>query len=186
MREEHSFYIDELSENCRISKFSNELEEFLPSDLKNLENFLLIIFDNSRKFILENIDPTFSPKIEVNLIFQAEKFDKIKKENEKTTRIKEQTKRKLTAFHVGNNLKGTVFINVEERLSVLKHGYPTFILNIVMTFFHEILHCCYLNLRTEQEIFDLECSLVEKFLEIDLPKSWKTQNTSISKKLERT
>jgi hypothetical protein len=173
MIEEHSFYIDKLPENCRISKFSNELKEFLPFDMKNLENFLLKLFDNSRKFIFENINPIFSPEIELNLIFQAEKFDKIKKEKEKTTRIKEQAKRKLTAFHVGNNLKGHVFINVEERLSVLKHGYPTFILNIVMTFFHEILHCCYLNLRTEQEIFDIESSLVEKFLEIDLPQSWK-------------
>ena len=173
MIEEHSFYIEKFPENCRISKFSNELEEFLPYDVKNLEKFLLKLFDNSRKFIFENINPIFSPKIDLNLIFQAEKFDKMKKEKEKTTRIKEQAKRKLTAFHVGNNLKGQVFINVEERLSVLKHGYPTFILNIVMTFFHEILHCCYLNLKTEQEIFDLECSLVENFLEIDLPKSWK-------------
>jgi hypothetical protein len=38
-----------------------------------------------------------------------------------------------------------------------------------MTYFHEILHCCYLNLRTEQQILKIECELVEKFFGITLP-----------------
>lgn len=76
---------------------------------------------------------------------------------------------------MGNNFKGQIFVNVDRLLSILlKHGYPTIILNFVMTYFHEILHCCYLNLRTEQEIFNIECSLVEKYLGIQLPEERKS------------
>ena len=101
-------------------------------------------------------------------------YQKIEKEKEKNAIVRESAKGKTTVFHVGNNRKEQIFVKVDNLFSLLKHGYPTVILNFVMTYFHEILHCCYLlNLRTEQEIYDIECTLVEKFLEINLPEEWK-------------
>jgi hypothetical protein len=83
-------------------------------------------------------------------------------------------------FHIGNNFKAEIFVNVEERFGLLNYGFPTFILNISMTYFHEIHHCCFLNLRTEKEILYIECSLAEKFLEIQLPQEWKTSQKKSS------
>jgi hypothetical protein len=174
MVEEHSFYMEKLPEGSRIEKLSNELKLLITSDVENLQPFLFKLFDNCHKFVFENIEPVFSPQIEINLIYQTELYKKIEKEKEKTAKIKEPAKGNSTAFHVGNNFKGQIFVNVDRLLSILsKHGYPTIILNFVMTYFHEILHCCYLNLRTEQEIFNIEYELAEKYLGIQLPEKIK-------------
>jgi hypothetical protein len=170
MVEERSFYIDKLPENSKIQKLSKEIKQFLTSDIKNLQKFLFKLFRNCHKFVFENIEPVFSPQIEINLIYQTELYEKIEREKEKTAKIREPANRRSNAFHVGNSFKREIFVNVNRLLSkLLKHGYPTVILNFVMIYFHEILHCCYLNLRTEQEIFEIECSLLEKYLGIQFP-----------------
>ncbi|MEJ2270917.1 MAG: hypothetical protein P8X91_00200, partial [Candidatus Bathyarchaeota archaeon] len=157
MTEEHSFYIDKLPEGSRIEKLSNEIKQFITSDVENLQTFLFKLFNSCYKFVPENIDPVFSPEIEINLIYQTELYEKIEREKEKIAKIREPAKRKSTAFHIGNSNKGQIFLNVDRLLSMLlKHGYPTIILNFVMIYFHEILHCCYLNLKNEQEILSIE------------------------------
>lgn len=168
MATEYSFCVEKLPEDSRIAQLSIELEKSVTADTKNLRSFLFDVFNLCHRFVLQNTKCVFSPKIELNLIYQTELYKKIEKE-----KTKKVNKWKSTAFHIGNNLKGQIFVNVEERFGLLEHGFPTFILNIVMTYFHQILHCCFLNLRTEKEIFNIECSLVEKFLEIQLPQEWK-------------
>jgi hypothetical protein len=170
LTEEYSYCVEKLPEGSRIEQLSNELEKSLTADTKNLHSFLFDVFHQCYRFMFENIKPIFSPKIELNLVYKTNLFQKTLKE--KTVKTKKSAKGKLTAFHVGNNRKGMVFVNVEKMLPLLEHGFPTFILNFVITCFYEILNCCYLNLRTEQEIFNIECSLVEKFLEIKLPDEW--------------
>ena len=170
MAEEHSFYMDKLPEGSGMEKLSAELKKILTNDVKNLQKFLFKLFNECHKFVFENIEPVFSPQIEINLIYQTKLYEKIAKEKEKTAKIIEPGKGKSNAFHVGNNFKGEIFVDVDKLLSLMsQYGYPTFILNFVMIYFHEILHCCYLNLRTEQEIFSLECKLVEKYLGIQIP-----------------
>jgi len=169
--EEHSFYMESLPEGSRIEQLCNELKKFLTSDIENLQRFLLKLFETCYCFVFENHQPLFSPKIEINLIYQTKLYEKKVKEN--SAKIKEPAKDKSFAFYLANNAKGTIFINVEKLLFLLDKSYSTFILNLVMTYFHEILHCCYLNLRTEKEIFSIECLLVEKFLGINLPEEWR-------------
>ena len=170
MSGEYSFYIEKLPEGSRIEKLSNELKSFTIYDIDNLHAFLLNLFKKCHKFVLENIEPIFSPQIELQLIYRTELYQKIEKQKEKNAIVKEQAKRKARSFYIGNSSKGQIFVNADEHLSLLKHGYPTVILNFVITYIHELLHCFYLNLRTEQEIFDNECTLVEKYLGIQLPK----------------
>ena len=49
-------------------------------------------------------------------------------------------------------------------------GYPTFVLDLVSTYIHELLHASLLE-NSEQETHDLELELVEEFLEITLPEN---------------
>jgi len=172
MTVEYSFCVEKLPEGSRIEKLSIELEKSVANDPKNLHTFLFDVFHQCYRFVFQNSKCVFSPKIELNLIYQTEKYKKIEKE--KTKKTKKGDKWKSTAFHIGNNLKGQIFVNVEERFCLLEYGFSTFILNFVITCFREILYCCFLNLRTEKEIFNIEFSLVEKFLEIQLPQEWKT------------
>lgn len=172
MTAEYSFYVEKIPEGSRIEQLSIELEKSVTHDTKNLPTFLFNVFQQCCRFVFKNTKCVFSPKIELNLIYQTEQYRKIEKE--KTKKNKKGDECQSTAFHIGNNFKGQIFVNVEERFALLEYGFPTFILNFVMTYFHEILHCCFLNLRTEQEIFNIEYSLVEKFLEIQLPQEWKT------------
>jgi len=48
-------------------------------------------------------------------------------------------------------------------------GYPTFLLFLVETLMQEILHTIFSE-KYEQEIWELQCGLVESFLGIKLPK----------------
>jgi hypothetical protein len=172
MTAEYSFCVEKLPEGSRIEQLSIELEKSVTHDTKNFHTFLFDVFHQCCRFVFKNTKCVFSPKIELNLIYQTEQYRKIEKE--KTKKTKKGDKWKSTAFHIGNNFKGQIFVNVEERFALFEYGFPTFILNFVMTYFHEILHCCFLNLRTEKEIFTIEYSLIEKFLEIQLPQEWKT------------
>lgn len=168
-----SFNLDKLPEGSRIEKITMELKQFLISDIDNLQNFLFKLFNDCHKFIFENTQPVFSPQIELTLIYQPKLYHKIEKEKAKKSMLIEPAKGETTAFHIGNSRKGQIFVNTDRLLTLLQYGYPTFILNFVMTYFHEILHCCYLNLKTEQEIFNIECSLVEKYLGIHIPEERK-------------
>jgi hypothetical protein len=162
--------VDKLPKGSRMELMCNELKQIGITDICNIENFLFRLFDSCRSFVFETAKPAFNPEIELKLIYQTELFEKIKKEKEKTSIITEQPARKgeTTAFHVGNEFWAQIFIDVEKLFSLIENGYPTFVLNFVSDYFHEILHCCYLYLKEEQEIFDIECSLVETFLGIEL------------------
>ena len=169
MSEKVSFYNDGLPEGSKIKKLSIEIDQIGISDADNCERFFFKIYDECYKFVFENMIPIFSPQIKLTLIYQTELYKKIEREKEKKSIYREPAKGESTGFHVGNKFKGEIFVNVENLLHLFSQSnYQTFILNFVMTFFHEILHCCYLNLRTEQEIFNLECELVEKYLGIEL------------------
>ena len=173
MAEENSFHLDKLPEGSGIEKITNGLKQFLVSDIDNLQDFLFKLFNDCHKFVFENAEPVFSPQIELTLVYQPKLYQKIEKEKAKKSILIEPAKERTTAFHIGNSRKGQIFVNADRLFELLKYGYPTFILNFVMAYFHEILHCCYLNLKTEQEIFQIECSLVERYLGIQLPEERK-------------
>ena len=169
MSEKKSPYSDGIPEGSRIQELTNEIEQLLTSDVENLQKFLFKLFNECNKFVIENSKPIFFPQVELTLVYQTKLYTKMEKEKEKKAICREPAKGESTAFHVGNKFKGQIFVNVEKLLSLLsQYGYPTFILNFVITYFHEILHCYFLTLRTEQEILDVECILVEKFLGIKI------------------
>ena len=70
-----------------------------------------------------------------------------------------------------------MYVNVGFLLDSSSEGYCSFVLNLVNVYFHELLHSAFPD-KLEQEIFDLECKLLEKFLEIDLPKEFTNLDAS--------
>jgi hypothetical protein len=173
MTKEYPFHLDELPKGSRIEQLCNELRQTGIKDLDKVEAFLFKLFRSCYSYISEIGKPVFSPRIELKLIYQTELYHKMEKEKEQTSIIEEPSKSESYAFHVGNASRAQIFIDAGKLFSLLKYGYPTFVLNFVMTFFHEILHSSFLYLKNEQEIFDIECSLVEKFLGIELPEEVK-------------
>ena len=80
MVEENSFCLDKLPEGSRIKKYSNELKQFLISDINNTQAFLFKLFNHCHNFVFENTKPFFSPQIELNLIYQTELYEKTERE----------------------------------------------------------------------------------------------------------
>ena len=135
MVEKNYFYLDRIPEGSRLEQICNELKQFKISDIDNVETFLFKLFINCHKFIFENIKPIFNPSITPHLIYQTEEYNKIEREKEKTSINPEPSKVQTSAFHVGNEFRGDVFVNAELLFSLLQYGYPTFALNFVIIFF---------------------------------------------------
>ena len=55
----------------------------------------------------------------------------------------------------------------------MAHNSLTFVYALVETFFHEILHSAFHNRKTEQEIFNMQFSIIEQFLGIKIPEERK-------------
>ena len=76
----NSFCVEKLPEGSRIEQLSIELEKSVANDTKNLHTFLFDVFQQCCRFVFQNTKCVFSPKIELNLVYQTEQYKKIEKE----------------------------------------------------------------------------------------------------------
>lgn len=90
---------------------------------------------------------------------------------------KEIAKGLSTAFITNISGLPTMVVNIGILFDHIKLGYPTFILNLVNNYIHEMLHA-YSPAKTEQGVYDMECLLVEQFLEFKLPREFKSLKAS--------
>ena len=94
-----------------------------------------------------------------------------------TTISKEVAKGPSTAFVVHNHFFATIYVNIGYLLENIQLGYPSFVLNLVNNYVHEILHAAFCGVK-EQKIHDLEIKYVEEFLEVQLPEEFKNLKAS--------
>lgn len=161
------------------SKFDSLNQElfvlFKKFDGDKFEDFLKEEFQDCFKFMLK--EKLAVPSIRLLLIYNSDQYQQIERETDKLVISKEVAKGPSTAFVTNIGVIPTMHINVGALFECIKSGFPTFILNLVNTYFHEMLHTCF-PLKTEQQIFDLECVIVEKYLGVELPSEFKSLKSS--------
>ena len=143
-----------------------------------LEPFMFAVFKDCSSFLLVKLKPAFFPTIHIKIVYQTEKYRQLEIDEAKKGVEKEVPKIPSTAFTIGNKFSQRLYVDAESLVKLLHHGYPTFILNLSTAFIHEILHCFYSNEKTEQEIHDMQCPLIEEFLGIALPEEIKKLKAS--------
>lgn len=145
---------------------------------EELEQFMFELFSDCHSFFLNKLKPTLYPNINVKIVYQTEKFRQFERDESKESIEMEIPKNPATAFTVGNKFSQRLHVDAESLINLLPYGYPTFILDLAELFIHELLHCLYSCDKTEQEIHDMQCPLIEEFIGIELPEEIKKLKAS--------
>ena len=169
--------IDNIPEESRFHKYIEEITAIFRAkiDFDKLEELLKKVFNDCLVFLRSSgID---FPTIEALLVYNSDQYVEIERTLTQTTISKEVAKGPSTAFVVHNRFFATIYFNIGYLLENVRLGYPSFILNLVNNYVHEILHIAFPN-KLEQEIHHLEFKSVEEFLEVQLPDEFKNLKAS--------
>lgn len=99
---------------------------------------------------------------------QAE-LDAIEKRISMFAHQKEKPKYPSRALIIWNKFNAKIFVNIGFFFELLKNkGYQSFIITLTDNYLHELVHYFYRS-KTEQEVHDTQCKLLESFLGIILP-----------------
>lgn len=162
---------EEIPQNGRLDKY---LKGFLPilrhlencskplkqTDTENLELFMCRVFDDCMVFLKRALGVAF-PNITLTIIYKAEEYADLCKALNKMFGPKPYSK----AVIVGSGSGATIYIDFEGHF---KRKPIDFIANICVSYLEELVHSAHPK-KSETEIQELVCSVVEGFLEIKLP-----------------
>lgn len=168
MAEKRVIRIPKIPEGNRFEKYLKELEEIMKGNKSQFIPYLQSIFRDCLEHIRQNQDTLYlPPQIALILVPTSEEFKAIEQTVSKKAVSKEDAKYEARALVVGNKFAARIHIDVEKHIELLTFGGGTFILNIVETYIHEILHTAFPE-KYEQEIHDMQCSLLDEFLGVKL------------------
>jgi len=169
--------IDDIPEESRFHKYIEEITAIFRGriDFDKLEERLKEIFNDCLVF-LKSSGINF-PTINAFLVYNSDQYVEIERLLTRTAINKEVAKGPSTAFVIHNCYFTTIYFNIGYLLENLQLGYPSFILNLVNNYVHEILHIAFPN-KNKQEIHNLEFEIVGKLLEVQLPAEFKNLKAS--------
>ena len=122
----------------------------------------------------------------VKIVLSTKRFRELEQKESKSARSREDARgpEMTRGFAVGNRFLKRIYVDLEQHTKIFKikeiptvTQYVSFIVNLVETYMHEILHTAYQG-RNEQGIWELQCPLVERFLGIEFPSEYKDRKAS--------
>lgn len=171
------FKLEKIPEGSKLWEYNQHFSSMIQKEKDISPKFLFQIFENCWNFISDYLNISH-PTIKLKLIWSHEKYRRIEQQRSEGARQVEVAKTPSKAFHVGNRIENDVFIDMEHYVGLVRFGSITFLVNMVETFCHEILHCIFYEEKSEQEIYDMQCSMIEVFLGIELPQNIKNFEAS--------
>lgn len=157
--------------------YLRELPKAFKGDKQEILSYLNKMFVECLNFSKQEMDFDYLSRISLTLVTDHEEYVKLEQVETQKATSKEESRLPSTAFIVGNKFAARIYMDLESFINMLKHGWATFVLNVVETYFHEILHSAFPQ-KFEQEIHDLQCPLIERFLGIQLPEDIKKLKAS--------
>ena len=168
--------IDKIPEESRFNIYLKEMKElFKDFDADKFEDFLKNVFHDCAGFLTTS--GLHIPTTKVMLIYKPDQYVELETKCALTSISREIAKGPSTAFVIRSGLLNTIYVNIGFLFESIGNGYPSFILNLVNAYIHEFLHIAFPD-KSEQEIHDLECEIVENFLEVKLPDEFKELKSS--------
>lgn len=171
------FKLSKIPKGSRLEKYLKKVPEAI--DKKEIMQFFQNAFRECLDFICLNEDIPLLPIISIRLVFLQERFNKELEKKMKTSILREEAKKpELTrAFVVGTKFSKMIYINLESFIELLKFSFLSFIMNLIDTYIHEIVHVAFPE-KSEQETYELQCVFLEHFLGIKLPEEKKNYKAS--------
>lgn len=175
------FHSNKIPKDSRLERYINELPKVMSNDERVIP-FIKQVFNDCLTFVLQkrvNANVLFMPRIQLFLTFPHSRFIEVEEKEANRTHLKEEVKypELVKAFSVGNRFSKRIYIDVEAHIELLRFSNVNFMIGLVNTFLHELIHTGFRR-KSEQEVFDLQNSFAEEFLGIILPKAWKSFKAS--------
>ena len=168
--------IDKIPKESRLNEYLKTMVTLFESfDADKFEEFLKKVFHDCVDFLVAT--GTQIPTTRIMFVYNSDQYVNMEKQCTLTAISKEIAKGPSTAFVIRRATLNKIYVNVGYLIENINLGYPSFILNLVNAYTHEILHIAFPN-KSEQEIHDLEFETVEKFLGINLPIEFKRLKAS--------
>jgi hypothetical protein len=169
--------IEKIPEGSRFEKYVKEIVLIIGGivNADKLETFLTQVFQDCCKFITKS--GLAVSTVHLILVYKNDQYLELERQFTQRAINLEVAIAPTTAFIITRGLTKTIYVNVARLIEVLPSGYPSFILNLVDTYMHEIIHDTGMAL-SEQETYDLSIKMDENFLGIELPKQFKELKSS--------
>jgi hypothetical protein len=180
MTEKRILRIPEIPRGSRLERYVNVIEEIVktdPSARARLNDFFLSLFNECSSYV-RNF-PLEGAVWPLNIVLlrcsTTEKFlEELESlDNEAIECESPKHPDNLLAVCVGNEILARIFIDCELLTETLRYNAVTFVYTVVETYFHEILHGVFQERKSEQEIWDIQFSLIENFLGFTIPQERK-------------
>jgi hypothetical protein len=169
--------------NGRIDKYSKKFAEILKK-IKNVPNssgqtqfeiFMCQIFRDCKIYLNKELGVSF-PNILLIFIYNEDEYAELVKKLNSITGKRPYSK----AILFGSRREPKIYINVQDH----RNGKPiNFIINLCVSFIEELVHIIDLS-KSEQQIHDLVCSMLEGFLETKLPENVKQARLRYAKEFD--
>jgi hypothetical protein len=154
------FILEKIPKNGRLDKYDRELSTFVnEKDVSKLEAFMLKLFSDCMDYLKKVLDVDF-PNIMLKIIYKKEEYDELCR---KLDRLLPKPRTKAITVICGSQ----AFIYIDFQ-SHFKNKPLDFITNLSVSYLEELVHVVNPN-KSETEIQELVCSLIEGFLEVKLP-----------------
>lgn len=167
MPENSVFRLDKPQKNGRLDKYSKELSLILKrKDVSSLEHFMGKVFKDCMDYLRKILRVNF-PELTLKIIYKEKEYAQLCNKLDKEFGPKPRTK----AVIVGSGSEAVINIDFQGHF---KSTPIDFIANLSVSYLEELVHSTYPH-KSETEIHELVCSVVEGFLEIKLPNSVKKE-----------
>jgi hypothetical protein len=177
---EHFFRV-KITKGSKLLRYEQELKAILQirdeTHLNELIGYSRNLFQDCLTFI--KIQTTAS-SLTIKLEFAKNQNDLnvIQKRIAEFAHEGEKPKYPSRALALWSDSGATVFVNFSYFYGLLRNrDCQTFIITLTDNYLHELVHCFYKSL-IEQEVHDIQCELLEKFLGVTLPLEAKAVKSS--------
>jgi hypothetical protein len=177
-KEPKVFDLGTLPEGNRLLKYCQELKEIIENNKDAFSTFLKKIYADCMSFLCNNQYVPCFPRIDLFFVPTHQEYLTLEKKTSEGAIQKEVGVRQSYGFSVVTIFGCQIYIDAELHIDLLKHGGTTFVLGLVETYIHELLHCAFSEKLSEQKIYELQCVAVEDFLDIKLPLEHKNRKAA--------
>jgi hypothetical protein len=177
----HYFRV-KIAKGSKLPKYEQELKATLQvgggNQLNELVGFSRSLFQDCLTFVKFQTKSVNALPVTLELVRNQGEFNIIEKRIAEFAHRGEKPKYPPLALILWSELGGTVFVNFGFFYNLLRNNdCQTFIITLTDNYLHELVHYFY-KCKTEQEVHDTQCTLLETFLGVTLPIEAKTVQSS--------
>jgi hypothetical protein len=159
-----------MMEGSKLPKYEQKLLQILKNrDAKGLNAYTRKLFQDCFAFVKQESGAKNVTPLAMEFVKNQAELDAIGKRISMFAHQREKPKYPSLSLIVWNKFNAKIFVNMGFFYELLKNkGCQSFIITLTDNYLHELVHYFY-RPKTEQEVHNTQCELLESFLGITLP-----------------